>query len=104
MIDQNTLRVRIRRLEVLSRGFGIEEETFRTCSCAIMADEREKYREALRKAIDGVETARLVLVMACQRIDKELRALIARLPIASFWPLPLALPAPSPARFCIAIR
>ena len=39
-----------------------------------MADEREKYREALRQAIAGVESARLALVMACQRIDKESQA------------------------------
>ena len=74
MIDQNALRARIRRLEELSRGFAIEEETFRTCSCPILADEREKHREGLRQAIAGVETARLALVMACQRIEKESRA------------------------------
>jgi len=50
-------------LEELSRGFSTEEETFRTCSCPILADEREKYREALRQAIAGAETARLALVM-----------------------------------------
>ena len=74
MIDQKALRARIRRLEELSRGLAIDEETFRTASCPILADEREKHRDGLRQAISGVETARLALVMACQRIDKELRA------------------------------
>ena len=73
MIDHAALRKRIRRLEELSRGLGIEEERLRTCSCPILADEREKYREALRQAIAGVETARLALVMACQRIDGTVR-------------------------------
>ena len=71
MIDQNALRTRIRRLEELSLGLSRDEEHFRTCSCQIMADERDGYRAGLRKAIDGVETARLALVLACQRIDKE---------------------------------
>ena len=71
MIDHIALRKRIRRLEKLSRGLGIEEERLRTCSSPIMADEREKYREGLRQAIAGVETARLALVLACQRIERR---------------------------------
>jgi len=73
MIDLAALRARIRRLEELSLGLGRDEELFRGCGCPILADEREKYREGLRQAIAGVETARLALVLACQRIDKELR-------------------------------
>ena len=76
MNDQNALRARIRRLEELSLGLSLDEEHFRTCSCPIMADEREKYREGRRQAIAGGETARLALVMACQRIDKA-RAIFA---------------------------
>jgi len=38
-----------------------------------MAEEREKYREGLRQAIAGVETARLALVLAWQWIGKELQ-------------------------------
>ena len=73
MIDHAGLGNRIRRLEELSRGLGIEEERLRSCSCPLMAEEREKYREGLRQAIAGVETARLALVLACQRIDREPR-------------------------------
>ena len=75
MIDRAALRARIRRLEELSRGLSIEEETFRTCGAPLMFDERDKYREALRQAIAGVESARLALVLACQRIDGGPRSL-----------------------------
>ena len=73
MIDHAALRARILRLEELSLGPSRDEGHFRTCSCPIVAHERERYREGLRQAISGVETARLALVMACQRIDKGLR-------------------------------
>jgi hypothetical protein len=72
-IDRPALRKRIHRLEELSLGLSRDEEHFRTCSCPIVSDEREKYREGLQQAIAGVETARLALVMACQRIDREAR-------------------------------
>ena len=69
MIAVTDLRARIRRLEELSRGLGIEEERFRVMPPPMMADEQEKYREGIGQAIAGVETVRLALVMACQRIE-----------------------------------
>ena len=74
MIDRAALQARIRRLEELSVGLSRDEAAFQNAGAPILADERDKYREGLRQAISGVETARLALVMACQRIDKELRA------------------------------
>ena len=53
MIDHAALRKRIRRLEELSLGLARDEELFRGCSCQLLADEREKYREGLRQAIAG---------------------------------------------------
>jgi len=60
MIDYAALRKRIRRLEELFLGLARDEELFRGYSCPIQADEREKYREGLRQAIAGVESARLL--------------------------------------------
>ena len=60
MIDQAALRKRIRRLEELSLGLARDEWHFEKASVPLMADERDKYREGLRQAIGGVETARLL--------------------------------------------
>jgi hypothetical protein len=83
MLHHAALRKRILRLEELSLGLSRDEEHFRACSCQLMAEERDKYRESLRQAIAGVETARLALVMACQRIEREKRRTPAAGPEAS---------------------
>ena len=69
MIDQKALRARIRRLEELSLGLGIDEELFRKCSAPLECEERDAYREALRQAINGVEAGRIGLVRACARLE-----------------------------------
>jgi hypothetical protein len=65
------IRARIRRLEVLSQGLGLEAERIRTGLGPFLWVERRGYFDALGDTIAGLEKARVILAKATQRIAGE---------------------------------
>jgi hypothetical protein len=65
------IAARIRRLEQLGIAFTREIEHFKDCDCPLLYLERVAYRDALRAAVAGLETARVVLAKARQRLTGQ---------------------------------
>ena len=68
------VRKRMERLTRLSLGLSRELVAWEEAKDPLLYLERKAYLAAIREAIDGVETARVVLVKACQRITRETEA------------------------------
>jgi hypothetical protein len=64
------LAARVKRLEALSIGFAKEIVTWKECNDPLLYLERKAYLEGIRDALAGVETARIALVTAKQRLAK----------------------------------
>lgn len=62
------LRGRLERLDALSRGFGKELELLAHDDGPLLYRERVDYRGAISRALDGVETARVAIAHAVQRL------------------------------------
>jgi hypothetical protein len=61
------LRARMRRLEVLVNGLGLEESLWRICSMPVLAVDRQAYINAINEAIHGLESARVILAKVCRK-------------------------------------
>jgi hypothetical protein len=62
---------RVQRLERLSHAFGKELLAWKDGNIPVLHRERVEYREAIHRALSGIETARTVLVKARQRLEAE---------------------------------
>ena len=65
------LRRRIERLNQLSIGLSREQVLIEEAQDPLLYLERKAYLAAVRHAVAGIESARVTLVKACQRIDRE---------------------------------
>jgi hypothetical protein len=68
-IPPNRLSSRISRLDALSRGLHCEEIHVRQTDGVLLYLERLAYMAAIRQAASGLETARIVLAKARQRME-----------------------------------
>jgi hypothetical protein len=68
MTDKD-IRVRVARLDELAGGLAKEISLINECDDPLLYRERLDYRTAIRQALDGVETGRIVLVKARQRLE-----------------------------------
>jgi hypothetical protein len=71
MITWEQIEARKRRLEKLARGFMREAGILDEHDDPLLRVERQAYLKALRDAIAGLETARVVLAHATQRVARE---------------------------------
>jgi hypothetical protein len=67
-MDLRHIAARIRRLEQLGIALTRECAHFKDCDCPLLYLERVAYREALRAACSGLESARVALARARQRL------------------------------------
>jgi hypothetical protein len=71
VIDAEAFGRRIERLEKLFLGLSCEILTIRKGADPLLYGERIGYIEALQAAIEGLETARVVLARVRQRLEGE---------------------------------
>ena len=64
------IAARVKRLEALPIGMAKEIVTWKECNDPLLHLERKAYLEGIRDALDGIETARIALVTAKQRLAK----------------------------------
>jgi hypothetical protein len=65
----DNIRSRVQRLDALARGLAKETVLIDECEDPLLYRERLDYRTAIRQALDGVETARIALAKARQRLE-----------------------------------
>jgi hypothetical protein len=65
----DSIRSRVQRLDALARGLAKETTLIAECNDPLLYRERLDYRTAIRQALDGIETARIALVKARQRLE-----------------------------------
>ena len=70
MFKASDLRARIRRLDELTRGLMKEIVTVEDAQDPLLYLERQAYLAALREAVSGLETARVTLARALQRLQE----------------------------------
>jgi len=63
------LLARVRRLDQLSRGLAKEVGLWRKGNDPLLYLERKAYLEGIQDALAGIESARVTLAKACQRIQ-----------------------------------
>ena len=63
------LLARVRRLDELSRGLAKEVGLWRKGNDPLLYLERKAYLEGIQDALAGIESARVTLAKACQRIQ-----------------------------------
>ena len=68
MITVADLEARVRRLDELTRGLAKEVVLWKECDDPLLYLERRAYLDAIQDALAGVESARVVLARARQRI------------------------------------
>jgi hypothetical protein len=68
-MDLPAIAGRLRRLESLFLGLSKEAQLFKDCDCPLLSLERQAYLGALAAARSGLETARVVLARARQRLE-----------------------------------
>jgi hypothetical protein len=61
---------RVHRLDVLMRGLAKEVSLWKEGNDPLLYAERRAYLKAIQDALAGVETARVVLARARQRLEK----------------------------------
>jgi hypothetical protein len=69
-MNREDIRARMRRLESLVRGLGLEEEIWRKCSAPVLAVDRLAYIDAIHEAIHGLETARVTLAKMVRGLEE----------------------------------
>jgi len=62
------LEARVRRLDQLARGLAKEVALWKSCNDPLLYLERKAYLGAIQDALAGVESARVVLAKARQRL------------------------------------
>jgi len=65
------LAARVRRLDELGRGLAKEVTLWKACKDPPLYLERKAYLNAIQDALAGVESARVVLAKACQRLEQR---------------------------------
>jgi hypothetical protein len=68
LITVADLEARVRRLDELTRGLAKEVVLWKECDDPLLYLERRAYLDAIQDALAGVESARVVLARARQRI------------------------------------
>jgi hypothetical protein len=63
------ISARLHRLDALARGLSLELHTVSKADDPMLYVERQQYLAAMRRLLDGVEGARVILAKAKQRID-----------------------------------
>jgi hypothetical protein len=63
------LAARVRRLDELARGLAKEVTLWKACNDPLLYLERKEYLNAIQDALEGVESARVLLVKARQRME-----------------------------------
>jgi hypothetical protein len=69
MIRENDVYARLRRLEELGRGLAKEVSIWREGNDPLLYLERKAYINAIQDALGGIESARVALAKALQRIQ-----------------------------------
>jgi hypothetical protein len=65
------LAARVRRLDQLARGLAKEVALWKSCNDPLLYLERKAYLNAIQDALAGTEAARVALVKARQRLERE---------------------------------
>ena len=65
------LAARVKRLEALSRGLATEVALWKACNDPLSYLERKTYLNAVFDALQGIESARVVLAKARQRLASK---------------------------------
>jgi hypothetical protein len=63
------LAARVQRLDELARGLSKEVVLWKGCDDPLLYLERRAYLKAIQEALSGVESARVVLAAARQRLE-----------------------------------
>jgi hypothetical protein len=71
MITLTDLSARVRRLDELTRGLAKEVAIWKEGDDPLLYRERRAYLGAIQDALAGVESARVVLARARQRLEPE---------------------------------
>lgn len=71
MITLTDLAARVRRLDELMRGLAKEVVLWKACDDPLLYLERKAYLKAIQEALSGVESARVALARARQRLEQE---------------------------------
>ncbi len=71
MIGLADLKARVRRLDELTRGLAQEVAIWKEADDPLLYLERRAYLKAIQDALAGVESARVVLARARQRLEAE---------------------------------
>ena len=71
MIELADLKARVRRLDELTRGLAREVAIWKQADDPLLYLERRAYLKAIQDALAGVESARVVLARARQRLEAE---------------------------------
>ncbi len=74
MLTLTDVIARIQRLDELTRGLAKEVLLWRAADDPLLYLERRAYLKAVQDALAGVESARVVLARARQRIESNLEA------------------------------
>ena len=64
------IAARVSRLDQLSRGLALELQTVAKADDPMLYVERQQYLASMRRVLDGVEGARVVLTKARQRLER----------------------------------
>jgi hypothetical protein len=71
VIELADLKARVRRLDELTRGLAREVSIWKEADDPLLYLERRAYLKAIQDALAGVESARVVLARARQRLEAE---------------------------------
>lgn len=71
MIGVEEVSARVRRLEELTRGLSKEVAIWKEGNDPLLYLERKSYLNAIQDALAGLESARVVLARARQRMQKD---------------------------------
>jgi hypothetical protein len=71
VIELADLKARVRRLDELTRGLAREVAIWKQADDPLLYLERRAYLKAIQDALAGVESARVVLARARQRLEAE---------------------------------
>jgi len=71
VIELTDLKARVRRLDELTRGLAREVAIWKEADDPLLYLERRAYLKAIQDALAGVESARVVLARARQRLEAE---------------------------------
>ena len=70
-IERSGIEARVRRLRELAEGLAREAARWERREDPLGTWERRAYLRGVYSAIAGLETARVILTQACQRMDRQ---------------------------------